>query len=102
MGRHEGFANYETWAVNLWLDNDEGLYNEVRERIGDLDLTSRVDGTEELSGWLKDWVSEMQPEVNGLWADLLGAALGEVDWDEIADSQLSDVTFQDDEVESVG
>ena len=102
MGRHEGFANYETWAVSLWLDNDEGLYNEVRENIGDLDLASRVDGNEELSGWLKDWVSEMQPEVNGLWADLLGAALGEVDWDEIADHQLSDVTFEDDEVESVG
>lgn len=26
-----GFTNYETWSVNLWLNNDEPEYNGFRE-----------------------------------------------------------------------
>lgn len=28
---YNGWKNYETWNVILWLDNDEGLYNIVKE-----------------------------------------------------------------------
>lgn len=27
---YNGWKNYETWNVNLWLNNDEGLYNCAR------------------------------------------------------------------------
>lgn len=28
---YNGWKNYETWNVALWLGNDEGLYNMARE-----------------------------------------------------------------------
>ena len=34
---YNGWANYETWNVALWLQNDEGLYSFAREARGDYD-----------------------------------------------------------------
>jgi hypothetical protein len=30
---YNGWKNYPTWAINLWLSNDEGIYNETREIV---------------------------------------------------------------------
>lgn len=30
MSAYNGWKNYETWNVALWIGNDEGLYNEAR------------------------------------------------------------------------
>lgn len=98
--RHNGWANYPTWAVNLWLANDEGLYNETRDMAraaidGD-HPTSKYWTVEEsrrfnLADAIKAWVTDdLAPDLDASFAsDLLGYALDQVDWHEIADSWLA-------------
>jgi hypothetical protein len=87
MSAHEGWTNYPTWAVNLWLSNDEGLYREARRRAAAEPDPYR------LSIDLKDWVTnELAPDLEASFtADLLSYALGGVDWMEIAQHWLADI-----------
>jgi len=82
---YNGWTNYETWNVALWLDNDEGTYNYVREMAGE--SANEYD----LAVQLQAFVEEMAPELDAsMFADLLGAALSNVEWSEIARNILSE------------
>ena len=99
---YNGWRNYETWCVNLWLSNDHNTYlsinelaSEIREEVEtEWEEEDKEDATEEaaciLAERIKEMVEEGMPTVEGLWADLLGAALSEVDWYAIAKSWLED------------
>lgn len=103
--RYNGWANYPTWAVNLWLSNDEPLYRET-QRIADIMREQAPDDENVRNGiWtvedtakfrladhLKTWVTdELAPDLGASFAaDLMGYALGEVDWEEIADAWLEE------------
>ena len=79
MKGYNGWTNYETWAVNLWLTNDEdtaGMLSELAEGTGDL-----WQKAEELKGWVQD--DNPVDYKAGLYSDLLNASLGRVDWHEI-------------------
>jgi hypothetical protein len=60
---YNGWANYETWNVSLWLQNDEGLYNLAAE-CGDyetlVDCLYNDYGVKET----KDGVKFADPKVN--------------------------------------
>ena len=96
---YNGWKNYPTWAVNLWLSNDEGLYNETRERVTvavagsftlyDFETPEQV-ARVAVADMLKDWVTdELAPDLGATFAaDLLGYALGCVDWFELADAWI--------------
>ena len=91
---YNGWTNYETWLVNLWMDNDEGLqaywsevaqdsidqYNEDQEPV----IWFYFEGV--LKEMLDDMVHGPDATVAFMAADLLNAAISEVDTRAIAKS----------------
>jgi len=110
MNRKEynGWTNYETWVVNLWMDNEEGTYDywrEIAEEIhNDLEdptngLTKMEEAIHILADRLKDDHEEKKNDIlenanltSSVWADLLGAVMSEVNWIEISEHLLENVT----------
>ena len=98
--KYNGWTNYETWAVNLWLGNDKGNYTYWQERAAywktaksTSEYWSQAESaTFNLADELEQAFKDNQPEtVNGtVYADLLNAALSEVNWHEIAEGLLTD------------
>jgi hypothetical protein len=106
---YQGWKNYPTWAVDMWLSNDERLYNEALKRvrgvveyaadhpnvatdIWTIEQTRRFVLADDLKSWVTD---ELAPDLGATFAaDLLGYALGEVDWHEIADAWIESVAEQ--------
>lgn len=86
---YNGWSNYETWAVNLWLTNDEGSYHWLTEIV-------RKAASGEVKDYaaaemLKEWVEGNAPDLGAsVYSDLLTSALGEVDWLEIVENNKDD------------
>ena len=93
MAKYQGWTNYETWAVALWIDNEEGSYRYWRERAEELleQGTKKKDAINELAQMMKnehEEAAESAIEGGSLWSDLLSAALSEVNWYEVAKSRF--------------
>ncbi len=75
---HNGWSNYMTWDIALWIDNEQGTqeyWKEVAEQINVYDLAEK----------LKDDIEDGVPEIgSSLYSDILGYGLQKVNWYEIA------------------
>lgn len=99
---HQGWTNYETWAVALWIDNEEGSQSHWAERAGECwaeaeypeEIHTRSEAARyALADELKETITDGNPllDTNSLYSDLLTAAIGEANWGEIANSLLDDL-----------
>ena len=102
--KYNGYENYETWAVALWLNNEESTYRywrelaceekreaprcrEVKEKIWPAEKAARF----RLAARLKEEVCDEAPELGAcLYSDLLGSALDSVNWHEVAECFLEE------------
>jgi hypothetical protein len=95
--KYNGWTNYETWAVKLWMDNDEGSYTYYREEALRLSKDAYPDRTaHDLANSIKESHENYLDDTVvmakfGVFADLLTAALSSVNWHEIAKSLLEDI-----------
>jgi hypothetical protein len=71
---YNGWSNWETWNMALWLDNDEGFYF-LRRRFA-----SRANSN--IQAFLADFCS---PYANGT-PDMNPGDISKVNWDEITDA----------------
>lgn len=107
---YNGWTNYETWAVHLWLTNEESSYtywcdaaaiargrakecSQVKDRIWTADQAARYTLADRLKDELEDASQDMLERgkaTASIWADLLNAALSEVSWSEVAAAFLEE------------
>lgn len=99
--RYNGWTNYATWCVNLWLTNDQDMTEwaeEIAQQGIDSDqIDDRSDMIRMIADALESMVDEMLDATDiptaGLLIDLLRASIGDVDWCEIAESMAGDIVL---------
>lgn len=97
---YNGWTNYETWDVKLWIDNDQASYDYWRDIAKEIykgsKATEYASKIEQAGFSLRDVLSNEFDNNNPLeeastYTDLLGSALQSVNWYEIAKSIIEEV-----------
>ena len=104
---YQGWENYPTWAVHLWLTNDQGTESYWREVASH---SARVARHVSRKGWTLEETARMiladrlKESLDGgeitaeasLWSDLLRSAFDSVNWREIAEAYIEDLEPEED------
>ena len=108
--KYNGWWNYETWNLKLWLDNDEVTYNMVKKKAKALIKKHEGDHIEDaatelkkfntaeldLADWLKEYTLDNMPELKAsFYSDVLSASIREVNFQEIATHICDDILNED-------
>lgn len=104
---YNGWYNYETWCVNLWLTNEEftnshwhavakAMFKRATTKHESY-LTISEQARYDLAKLLQSEIEESIPDLGAsMFADLLSASLSEVNWSDIANAFLEEVEDGDD------
>ena len=93
---YNGWTNYETWVVNLWMDNEKGQQDYWIEEVQvalkqDNPVMHFADRLrDEHEAVVEQMLDDSVHYKQGPLADLLNGALSEVNWREIAQHWIDD------------
>ena len=101
---YSGWTNRETWALMLWINNDEGLQGSLRENIAEyVGVFNEGALTYQVSGAIERWTESLFTrsgycaEFGDVWPDTLSdiaediGSLYRINYLECAESMLSDM-----------
>ena len=91
---YNGWYNYETWLANLWFDDAFGEDAErcAEDADGDMDAA-----TDALAGVIRETIESHMEETtgaSGFAADIVNAALREINYEEIAQRYIDEVEIE--------
>ena len=96
---YNGWSNRETWATNLWIDNERGLYDLVQQLAME-EISGHDEGEEINSYFLGQKIESLFDEMFSDIAEMNQAGLNmlkdigslyRVNWDEIATAILDEL-----------
>lgn len=86
---YNGWSNYETWAVALWIDNEQGSQEWAVDLACEVVASETEHPRSDLADRLHEELDAEMPNLGAsMFSDLLNAAWGEVDWRELAGHYL--------------
>lgn len=98
---HQGYANYESFCIGIMIDSDRELLGlwlaQAKECLNKPDPERNQQfGNEgaaelDLADALKEYFDDNSPEIDAPWNSLCNAALGNVDWLDLARHYLGKV-----------
>ena len=88
---YNGYPNYQTWCVSLWIDNDYGThhhFNDLALQVLEDDTITHKTGA--LANRIREEIEENNPLANAasMWTDLMGHAMSSTRWWVIAENIL--------------
>lgn len=89
---YNGYTNYQTWNIVLWVRNDEGNYDTIIDALKYItqeheDITEQADALQEFIGTELMFTSDPV----GIAADLLQNAVSYINWYEVLEALLEDL-----------
>jgi len=93
---YNGWPNYETWLVNLWLTNDAENYAAVQQIVFDIMASGSDNPETDVAETIREEVhvqwdtianSVNPPDATwlGFFHDMVTASMADVDWQHLAD-----------------
>lgn len=93
MTKYNGYTNYETWNLSLWLDNDREWNRAVNDEALHLvnDVLTKNEEIEILKNFIIDLVQDNEPKINAsFYSDILNASIREVNFREISENIINE------------